>query len=171
MPRQIMNIVMEYFSGHANTFAMLRVLAPVMHQVFARLQRAHLQEALVEWALVSMSNFLQGMPLRTAASCLACLFISVSADASVRALLGPVLADVRALELDPCLFWAPSVHFFLNAGLTLEAKHMFIGVMSSVPSSPFRELTDVCKRALATSSSGSGGSFSIINNDGGVSNS
>lgn len=74
-------------------------------QVFALLQRKGHQPALNEWAVLSVSSFLQRVPRSLAISSLACLFISVSRDKLIRSLIDYVAyqTEVRAEDiLRPC---------------------------------------------------------------------
>lgn len=158
-PREIMSLIMDNLSSFATIDARSPLkLAGLVHLLFKQLQDRGHQEAISMWLVNTCGSFLQETSRAGAVGILTCLFISVSQDAVIRGLLETAvsLSIDEGTPFDYCLFWMPALHFYLNGGLSDEAKNMFVSVFSAVPESPFAELADVCAQ-LGENEDGSAG--------------
>jgi len=151
-PRQVMNVIIEQFTRTmTDKDAPVELIVGVVHNCFQFLQAQGQQSVVTEWAVLASSNFVQASAQRqTAVVKLACLFISVSQEPIIRALLPSVVNYLsNGCRMDYCLFWLPAMHFFLKEDLSEEAKGMFLQVFGSVAETPFTELAEICHAVVS----------------------
>lgn len=146
---EIMNkIIVEFLS---NQQPQTQLFAKLLFQVFEHLSKMGQSQLVINWVMLSLSNFTQKTPLPMAVWSLTCVFICSSGNHWLRSIFPLVIRRVGLMEqMDVHLFKTSAINFYKNL-LTNNESHAesFLVIFQAVaplhPDAPYKELLDSIK--------------------------